>query len=230
MDSVAMHIDFRVKFNKVNSNKNKVFLTQEIDLFLNDQMGKFIETRTAPDGNYKGEGFEESQKRLDDIRTVIKEGTTDHNDVDWSSKTHLTLGTFKFGKRVNLPTDYLKLVSDWSDTYTACTNNYMAPNRLFSNNRKVQLALKDPFHKTHYESPVSQITNNELRVYEDNFTISNIHISYVYKYPAIVYGVSNCVLPDHTHREIVDMAVGKVKAVLDDGSYEKYLNEISKNE
>ena len=97
MDSVEMHINFRVLFNEVNSNKNKRFLTQEIDLILNDQMGAFVETRTAPSGNYKDEGFEESQKRLDDIRTVIKEGTTDQTDPEYSKKTPLTLSSFRFG-------------------------------------------------------------------------------------------------------------------------------------
>jgi len=230
MDSVEMHINFRVLFNEVNSNKNKRFLPQEIDLILNDQMGAFVETRTAPSGNYKDEGFEESQKRLDDIRTVIKEGTTDQTDPEYSKKTPLTLSSFRFGKYVNLPADYLKLISDWSDTYDNCLNYYIKPNRLFTNNRKVQLALNDPFHKTHPQSPVSQIVNNELRVYEDGFTISNIHISYVYKYPAIKYNTQDCVLPVHTHREIVNMAVNKVNSVLNTGNYEKYLNEISKNE
>ena len=230
MDSLGMHIDFRVKFNKVNSNKNKAFLKEEIDLFLNDQMHEFVENRTNPKTNYKGEGFEETQKRLDDIRTIIKEGTTNQEDPDYSNKTPLVLESFQYGKRITLPTDYKKLVSDWSDTYTVCSNHYMTPNRLYSNNRDVQLALKDPFHRTHHESPVSQITNTELRVYEDNFTVSNIHISYVYNYPSIVYGTQDCVLPAHTHREIVDMAVEKVNAVLNTGNYEKYLNEISKNE
>lgn len=225
-----MHINFRVLFNEVNSNKNKRFLPQEIDLILNDQMGTFVETRTAPPGNYKNEGFEESQKRLDDIRTVIKEGTTDQTDPEYSKKTPLTLSSFRFGKYITLPTDYLKLISDWSDTYDNCLNYYIKPNRLFTNNRKVQLALNDPFHKTHPQSPVSQVVNNELRVYEDGFTISNIHISYVYKYPAIEYNTQDCVLPVHTHREIVNMAVNKVNSVLNTGNYEKYLNEISKNE
>lgn len=232
MDSVGMHIDFRVKFNKVNSNKNKGFLPQEIDLFLNDQMDKFVETRTTPKSNHKGEGFEESQKRLDDIRTVIKEGSTNSTDPDVvnGTKTSLTLGTFDYGKVITLPTDYKKLVSDWSDTFTPCANNFIVPNRLYSNNRDVQLALKDPFHKTHPESPVSQLVNNMLRVYEDNFTVSNVHISYVYKYPKIEYNTQDCVLPEHTHREIVDMAVEKVNAVINTDNYEKYLNEINKNE
>lgn len=230
MTSVEMHIEFRVKFNKVNSNKNKSFLPQEIDLFLNDQLDEFVETRATPKGNYKGEGFEDTQKRLDDIRTVIKEGTTDTTDVDYNSKTPLTLGVFKYGKKITLPSDYRKLVSDYSDCSNSCHNSFMSPNRLFANDRKLQQALKDSFHTSHPDSPVSQIVNNELRVYENNFTVTNIYITYVYSYPKIVYESVSCVLPAHTHREIVDMAVAKVSSVINTGNYEKYLNEISKNE
>lgn len=228
MLSTEMHIDFRVKFNTVNSNKNKAFLTQEIDWILNDQMDKFVEIRTTPKSNHKGEGFEESQKRLDDVRTIIKEGTT--NSADAVGRTLLTLNNFTYGKYIVLPANYLKLVSDWSDCETTCSVHYMSPNRLFSNNRDIQLALKDQFHTTHPKSPVSQIVNDQLRVYAAGFSITNIHISYVYKYPRIAYATQDCVLPAHTHREIVDMAVAKVDAVMNTANYEKYINEISKNE
>jgi hypothetical protein len=221
------HIDFRVKFNKVNSNKNKSFLPEEIDLFLNDQADRFVEIKTAPAGNYKNEGFEETQKRLDDVRTIIKEGTTNASDA--TGRTLLTLNTFTYGKYIVLPTNYLKLVSDWSDTSTDCSNHFLTPNRLFSNNRQVQLALKDVFHTTHPKSPISQLIDNQLRVYEQGFTVANIHISYIYKYPKIS-ATQDCVLPTHTHREIVDMAVAKVNSVMNTDNYEKYINEITKNE
>ena len=227
MDSVGMHIDFRVKFNKVNSNKNKGFLTQEIDLFLNDQMDKFVSAHATPKSNTRQEGFEETQTRLDDIRTVIREATTDTDHLD--GRTQLTLDTFNRGKKIDFPNDYRMLVEDSTDTYDECSNYYSRPNRLFGSN-KVNWALTDSFHKSHVKSPVSEVVNNTLRVYEDDFTISNIHISYVYKYPAIEYNSQDCVLPVHTHRQIVDMAVEKVNAVINTGNYEKYLNEISKNE
>lgn len=234
MTNQEMHIDFRAKFNKINSNKNKAFFTQEIDLFLNDQMDAFVETRSTPKSNHKGEGFEETQKRLDDIRTVLKEATTSQDIVDtYPTYSKLILYTFTRGKRVALPSTgsaiYRKLVADSSDTNTTCYSEIEAPNRLFSS-ETIRQALRDPFHKSHYESPISELVGNDLRVYEDGFTVSNIHITYVYEYPKIVYGSTDCILPAHTHREIVDMAVKKVDAVINTGNYEKYVNSISKNE
>lgn len=226
MDSISMHIEFRSKFNKINSNKNKAFLPQEIDLLLNDQMDKFVESRTTRKSNAKQEGFEDTQKRLDDIRTIIKEGSTTANVPN---NVLLVFTPFPKGKAVILPADYNKLVSDSSTTENTCAINDEVPNRLLSS-EIIATAMRDSFHKTHYLSPISEIVNNNLRVYEDNFTVNAINIVYVYKYPRIVYNSQNCVLPDHTHREIVDLAVAKADAIVNEGNYEKYLNEITKNE
>ena len=233
MDSASMHIDFRVKFGEINSNKNKRFTPQEIDWILNDQMDTFVETRSNRVNNTKGEGFEDSQKRLDDIRTVLKEATTDADKASEFGLIPLSLGTFSRGKQITLPAEgeflYKKLVADSCDTYTPCTNYYETDNRLFSSEH-IRKALKDEFHTTHPQSPISEVVGNILRVYENNFTIKHIYIMYVYVYPRIVYNSVDCVLPEHTHREIVDMAVSKVNAVINTGNYEKYLNSISKNE
>lgn len=226
MDSVNMHIRFRTLFNRINANKNKSFLPQEIDILLNDQMSRFIEIRTTRKSNAKGEGFEDTQKRLDDIRTVLKEGTT---LVNVAGKEQLALTSFPKGKAIMLPTNYRKLVAGSSNTYTRCANYEDVPNRLFSS-EIVRNALRDSFHTTHALSPISELVDNTLRVYENNFTVSAIHITYVYNYPNIAYNTQDCVLPEEAQREIIDMAVAKAKALVDSGDYEKYLNEISKNE
>ena len=227
MTSVEMHIGFRVKFNQVNANKNKAFLSQEIDLFLNDQMDKFVELRTDREGNYKNEGFEESQRRLDEIRTVIKENST---NAALTPPGTLVLSSFDKGKKITLPVDYKKLVFDGCDTDAPCNFKYSYVQNRLTSNQLIGHVLHDKYHTSHPDSPVSQIVNSELRVYENNFTVTHIYITYVYDYPRIVYNVQDCVLPKDTHREIVDMAVSKVNAILRTGNYEAYVNEISKNE
>lgn len=223
-----MHIRFRTLFNRINANKNKSFLPQEIDILLNDQMSKFIEVRTTRKSNAKTEGFEDTQKRLDDIRVVLKEGTT-LPSASVIGKEQLQLTSFLKGKAIALPANYRKLVDDSSNTFTMCANYEDVPNRLFSS-EIVKNALRDSFHTTHALSPISELVGNILRVYENNFTVSAIHITYVYNYPNIAYNTQDCVLPEEAQREIIDMAVAKAKALVDSGDYEKYLNEISKNE
>jgi len=233
MTSVEMHIDFRVKFNKLNSNKNKRFMPEAIDLIINDQMDKFVETHSARSGNIPGEGFEDVQRRLDDIRTVIKEATTNIAKSLTDDILLLELKSFSRGKYIELPTagdvKYRKLVADYSTTTTVCDTYENEANRLFSS-ETIPVALKDPFHTSVAESPISELVGNLLRVYENNFTVVDLNIVYVYQYPRIVYNSQDCVLPVHTHREIVDMAVSKVNAMLNIGNYDKYFNEISKNE
>lgn len=237
MDSVRMHIEFRARFNRINSNKNRGFFKEEIDLFLNDSYDEFVETRSTRKSNHKAEGFEDTQKRIDDIRTVVKEGTTSEDRLLIDDSLILldsgVLSVFNRGKYVNLPMDgdykYLKLVNDACDTSTNCATYRHSPNRLFSS-EWVNNALKDAFHRSHAKSPVSEIKGNKLFAYEDGFTILDFHVVYVYQYPKIEYETQDCILPIHTHREIVNNAVDKVNSVINTGNYEKYLNSISKSE
>lgn len=227
MDSVEMHIDFRVKFNKVNSNKNKGFLVQEIDLFLNDAFDKFVDVVCSPKSNFKAEGFEDSARRLDDIRTIVREATTDSDDA--VDKELLTFIPFKYGKAVKFPNNYRRFISSWCDTEDVCAVNGLVPIRVYGSD-DVRIALKDAFHRTHPKSPVGEVIDDILRVYEDGFTVSHVNLSYVYSYPKIEYNVQDCVLPPDVHRRIVDRAVNKVNAVINTDNYEKYINEITKNE
>jgi len=222
MDSAGMHIDFRVKANRVNSLKNKVFQPQEIDLFLNDQMSRFIEN--AVNSVVASEGFEDIQKNLDDVRTLVK--TDSSNAAEGGT---LELKSFDRGKYILIPDDYLKRIRVSSDTYNDCLTYRKRPVRMYDN-EIVDTILVTEFYRSHVKSPVGDIHNSKINVYEDNFTVNSIYLTYLTTYPSIVYNDTDCILPDHTHREIVDMAVSKVNSVINAGNYEKYLNEISNND
>lgn len=218
MDSNTMHIEFRVRFNRINSNKNKGFLPQEIDIFLNGAMSEFI--KDIVDTVTPLEGFEDTQGLLDKIRTIVKSDSSNP-----ANNGTLTLNTFNRGKYINIPSDYLRRISVSADTNSFCTRYNYVPTRVYSN-EKVNTILVTPFYRSHVKSPVTSIHNNDIKVYEDKFTVNSIYITYLTKYPAIVYNSVDCILPVDTHDDIVDMAVSKANSVLNSGNYEKYLNEI----
>jgi len=221
MDSARMHIEFRSRINRINSNKNKTYLPQEIDLFLNASMTKFIkDTVSSISPNL---GFEDIQERLDDVRTLIK--TDSSNSVEGGT---LELKSFDRGKRVDLPGNYNHLVRVSADTFNNCFNYKKVPCRSYSN-EIIDTILVTEFHRSHVKSPVCNLHNTLIKVYEDRFTVSNIYVTYLTTYPEIVYQVEDCVLPAHTHSDIVDLAVSRVNSVLNSGNYEKYLNEIKNN-
>ena len=66
-----MHNHLRLELNKINSNLYDDFLPEEIDAFLNQQMFSFIKQRYNPTSNIKKRGFEETQKRIDDLRKCL---------------------------------------------------------------------------------------------------------------------------------------------------------------
>lgn len=74
------------------------------------------------------------------------------------------------------------------------------------------------FYKSSYYSPISELSNGVLYVYNDNsFTISSVGISYVRKpQPISLYLNTNCELPEEFHQNICDLAVEYVKGTLGD--------------
>lgn len=66
-----MHIDFQLKLQEVYAYTFGDFTKEEIDWVLNEHMFKFIEYRSDPKSNRKQEGFESTQKRYDDIESLI---------------------------------------------------------------------------------------------------------------------------------------------------------------
>ena len=69
-----MHIAFKLGLDKTNSLDYPSFLPEEIDFWLNQAIRRFVKTRYSG-LNVKREGFEQSQKRIDDLRTLVRELT-----------------------------------------------------------------------------------------------------------------------------------------------------------
>ena len=101
-----MHRAIRQGVDKINSLQADLLLSEEIDLELNKSLSKFINTKYGRNNIYR-KGFEESQKRIDDLRTLVTEferpatfkGAHDNN---------FFIDQFK------LPSDYLYLVNQKS--------------------------------------------------------------------------------------------------------------------
>ena len=67
-----MHLAIQQGVDKINSLQADMLLSEEIDIELNKSMSRFLNTKYGK-GNKYGKGFEESQKRIDDLRSLVKE-------------------------------------------------------------------------------------------------------------------------------------------------------------
>ena len=72
MNIQNMHIAVRQGVDKINSLQADSLLSEELDLELNKSMGRFINLKYGKNNQY-GKGFEESQKRIDDLSTLVEE-------------------------------------------------------------------------------------------------------------------------------------------------------------
>ena len=72
MNVTEMHIAVQQGVDKINSLQADSLLSEEIDIELNKNMYRFINTKYGRNNIYR-KGFEESQKRIDDLRTLVRE-------------------------------------------------------------------------------------------------------------------------------------------------------------
>lgn len=66
-----MHTSIATEMNKINSALFENILEQEVDFALNNSILRFVKQRYNATSNLKGKGFEMSQKRIDDVRTLV---------------------------------------------------------------------------------------------------------------------------------------------------------------
>ena len=110
MNVLNMHIGLDQEVDKVHSQRADQLLPEEKDLALNKAMWKFINQRYGRNNVY-GKGFEESQKRIDDLRTLV----TEHEDGVFF-KEELKPGKI-WVDSFRLPSNYMYLVNQRGKIY-----------------------------------------------------------------------------------------------------------------
>ena len=100
-----MHIAVNQGVDKIHSFQADVLLAEEIDHELNKNIMRFINQRFNKLGNKYMQGFEQSQKRIDDLRTLLTE-----KELNPTYKESL-LGGNTFVDTITLPEDdYLYMI------------------------------------------------------------------------------------------------------------------------
>lgn len=109
MNVLEMHIAWKQGMDKVHSERDDQFLPQEIDIELNRAMQRFIDQRYGKNNIYQ-EGFEQSQKRIDELRSLLVEY---EDDVIFKEETvnGVFVDSFQF------PNDYMYLVNQRSSIF-----------------------------------------------------------------------------------------------------------------
>lgn len=214
-----MHYDFKMKFNKGDSQNNRNFQVPEIDWLLNEALSIYIKVIAEPRFRKpEMSGIDFNQRTINDLREIVDESKS-------KEATGIALTQFDDTRWLaTLPTDYMFYTRGY---VVATKDKCKGKLRCYEKSR-------GDIHEenTHYNSSFEwreiniETSGNNLVIYSDNtFTPSKLLLSYLripkYMHNAQDFGGSymnadktvtytghqNCELSSITHSEIVDLAV-----------------------
>lgn len=208
--------------------------------FINEAIDKFYKTRYSGI-NFKAQGFEQTQKRIDDLRTLIKNKKYTEGSINKSDRNSCS---------VELPEDYVLLLGDTAGIQPSNLNECWETNErgeyiikytdtlestIETLDRQLGNSLSE--HKLKYcqARPLKLIQDNNVILYTDgNYKISEYQITYLAKPSKIdssnITNLEYTDLPEHTHMEIVKMAIQIYLATKPMQHYNAYSNEIASME
>ena len=228
-----MHTEFNLLMDKAGGAGAPSFLVSEIDIFLNAAIERFV-TKRAFGNNARRTGFEEDQKRRDDLRNLIAnyqytvpQGALPENSPNKDN-----------GVMVKLPKDYRHAISEeCTILFKNETINKIGVKPITYD--RYNSIIKDPFnspnenlvYRLDYGGSISEgmITNAVELIASDNVTITTYFLRYLKNPNVVSFSGESCNLAKHTHREIVRMAVVEALENIESPRYQSSkieLNEI----
>lgn len=225
-----MHYDFKKKLNKVDSQQNRNLLIPEIDWVLNEAQELFVKIVAFPK-KYQYLGFEIGQRTIDDIKTIV--------EPNHCINVNNNIAT--------LPTDYWFYVRGEVLMNKGNCKDIKGSLHIRQHNDDFE---NSPFDKSSFEwrTVNGVFDKNGIKLFAQDFTISKLCIDYIKKLSYIhnaeefragqynlpsgetLSGSKNCELPEHTHREIVDIAVLITTGELQIPDYQIKYNKLNLNQ
>jgi hypothetical protein len=215
MDTRSMHYDVKQKLNKIDSQQYRNLRVPEIDWNLNEGIDIFIKAIAEPRIN-NHLGFEINQRSIDDIRTIVI------NDFELTPTQISGTNTYF----AELPQNYMFFVSAEVEIKKDGCEGRLATCRVRQHD---DLHEQSPFDNSSFEWREVNIRFYErgIKIFTDGtFEVTKLKLNYIRKHVyihnaqdflptqsytlpdgTVLTGEVNCELPEHTHREIVDITV-----------------------
>lgn len=231
MTTREMQYDFKMKFNKVDSQKNRNLLVPEIDWLMNEACDIFVKLIAEP-RKKNHLGFEANQRSIDDIRTLVVPGT-------WTTVTN---------NLFPLPANYKFYVRGRA---MLSKGNCKDKEALLFVREHRDIFEESTFYNSSFEwREVNCLFNSDgIQMFTDGtFTIDKVKITYIRKMAYMhnaqdfgsgtynnlqgvaLTGMVNCELPEHTHREIVDIAVALAAGQIQTSDFQAKFAKLNLNQ
>lgn len=219
-----MHISLNIEVDKTLDFEYPYMSPEQIDYWLNKAQDRFIKDRAYPQ-NPNSKGFEETQLRIEDLRTIIKES---------GQLTPVSSGTTYI---TTLPNDYQYLVRHrciTSDTTCGVKNvGGDLTRQEFINNM-----IKDPFWRPTADEPWYYFLGNSI-VYETlgTFIVQKTNLTYIKEAAKMTLGSQyiapttdiDCELPEQSHQDVINIAISMILENIESQRYQTNLNELKNN-
>lgn len=214
-----MHYDFRIKKDQVEALNAKAFLDNEIDWLLNQAQLLWVKSKLNI-VNPRRSGLEQDQKRIEDLKQLlVKFPEQESMSVVHHEDEHiyeLDLSKLKF--------PYLYYVRSWVEVISPkCISKALVK---IIQHDDIYHALADPFNTSDIDTILANFgrssnVNDSSSLYlypSTEHSLGKIYLEYL-RYPpnlslgtyqyldGKIYPEQSCILSDHTHPEIVNMAV-----------------------
>lgn len=238
MKYIQLQEAFEIELNKLDDNLTKP-TTNITEYFLNAGLDKFWKTRYS-ENNFKRESFEQTQKRIDDLRTLVTEYNFENGEI---TKVNNTLYT------VTLPDNYLILLGDTAGITPAdgvdnpCWSTDENGNYVIHYSDTIEGTIEtidrirenslSEYHLRYTKArPIKLIANDLIKLYTDGkYKVSRYTIQYLRK-PNKIDIHSNPFeeytdMPEHTQLEIIKLAAQLYIENQMDPRYNSYSNEVN---
>lgn len=228
MTSLEMIYNFRIELGGfLQDTQGYEPTTDDILYFLNKSQENFV-TNNFSGINDTRRGFEQSQRLIDELRTIYKKDV----EID-TVYGGVPLNGFHIDK-ATLPSDMMFMISSRSRCVYSREEDFidepsieqarsyplgsvvveLIVDNTFSQSDDIYSLLHDPFNTTKKTSPLVDVNENFINVYTDeNFFVNRVFINYLKKPQEIIFLGSgdpdnqDCELPDFVHENIVEDAV-----------------------
>ena len=206
---------------------------------LNEAKDEFFKTRYSG-VNAKTSGFEQSEKRIADLRTLIKTKNYTGGDIT----------EYKDSYSITLPDGFVLMLGDTvgiipngiNNTWEKDTNDQpivkygeTLESSIETIDRQKENSLSE--HRLRFNSakPLKLVQDDIVTLFTDGkYKVTEYTLKYMVKPSNISLGISPTVeyadLPEHTHSEIVKLAVQLYLGMKGTGNYNSYSNEVNKME
>lgn len=192
MTREEMQIAFRVYGQQIGMQKMRTILPEEIDVFLNSAVVEKIRQILGTNVNAQFADKVSIQQNhispINFVRTLIKDKT-------------LTIENNK----ATIPND-IQLMYILGAVVDGHKARFIEPT-------EIELVKSDFCNSPSKEYPIFTFINNSIEVYNGENNIESIYLKYI-ETPAKINAETDCNLPEYTHDEIVQYAVNKYFASL----------------